>query len=357
MIKLGVYYIIVFSLFFFVCEVGITVGIRESFEERERSYLSPYACLSSETRGRQHPLASRDDMRTDFQRDRDRIIHCKSFRRLMHKTQVFLSPEHDHYRTRLTHTLEVCQVSRAIARALLLNEDLCEAVALGHDLGHTPFGHAGERVLIKCYDPDFSHCKQSLRVADKLENLNLTYEVLDGILNHSGNSNALTLEGTIVKYADRIAYINHDIDDAVRGGIISLEDIPTELRKTLGDTSSTRINTMVRAIVSSSAGKPEITMDPEIYEATMELRAFLFGNVYTNSEAKAEEGKAERLTEALYHHFCEHPEEMPADYVMIANAEGVERAVCDFIASMTDRYAISVYKKIFVPETWSKNNG
>ena len=181
------------------------MGIRESFEEREKTYLSPYACLSSETRGRQHPLASRDDMRTDFQRDRDRIIHCKSFRRLMHKTQVFLSPEHDHYRTRLTHTLEVCQVSRAIARALLLNEDLCEAVALGHDLGHTPFGHAGERVLTRCYDPGFSHCKQSLRVADKLENLNLTYEVLDGILNHSGDSNALTLEGTIVKYADRIS--------------------------------------------------------------------------------------------------------------------------------------------------------
>ena len=331
------------------------MGFRKYLEDREKEMLSPYACLSSESRGRQHPI-NEDDLRTDFQRDRDKIIHCKSFRRLMHKTQVFLSPEHDHYRTRLTHTLEVAQIARTVARSLRLNEDLCEAVALGHDLGHTPFGHAGERVLTRCYDEDFTHCKQSVRVADRLEDLNLTYEVLDGILNHSGSDKAITLEGCIVKYADRIAYINHDIDDAVRAGIIAHEDIPKSLRAELGETHSSRINTMVRAIISTSENKPEVVMDDGIYEAMMELRAFLFANVYTNPEAKGEEGKAERMLESLYLYFDEYPERMPDMYVDIANTEGVSRAVCDFVASMTDRYAINLYKKLFVPSVWGGND-
>lgn len=325
-------------------------NIRKYLEDREKEILSPYACLSSETRGRQHPI-SYDDLRTEFQRDRDRIIHCKSFRRLMHKTQVFLSPEHDHYRTRLTHTLEVQQVGRTIARSLSLNEDLVEAITLGHDLGHTPFGHAGERVLVRCYDPDFRHNKQSLRVADKLEKLNLTYEVLDGILNHSDGV-AFTLEGIIAKYADKIAYINHDIDDAVRAGVISTESIPKEIRNTLGQTHGQRINNMIRAVVSSSDGKGEISMEEEAYEATVELRKFLFANVYLNPEAKGEEGKAENLLETLFWYFTEKPEKMPVDYRKTVDEEGVGRAVCDFIAGMTDRYAINLYKEIYVPKVW-----
>lgn len=327
--------------------------VRQLLEEREKRDLSEYAALSVNTRGRQREI-SYDDMRTEYQRDRDRIIHCKSFRRLMHKTQVFLSPEHDHYRTRLTHTLEVSQIARTIARSLRLNEDLCEAISLGHDLGHTPFGHAGERVLKRCYDENFTHCKQSLRVVDRIEALNLTYEVRNGILCHAGDDIADTLEGVIVKFADRIAYINHDIDDAVRAGILLPEDIPTELCELLGHTHGERINTMVRSVVSSSLDKNEISMEPDIYKATMRLRAFLFQNVYTNPEAKGEEGRAASMLETLYYYFIEHPRELPHEFENTASEEGVSRAVCDYISGMTDRYAINLYKELFIPKVWGR---
>lgn len=324
--------------------------IRAQLEEREKATLSPYATLSTATKGREKPLTP-DDMRTEFQRDRDRIIHCKAYRRLMHKTQVFLSPEHDHYRTRLTHTLEVTQIARTIARSLMLNEDLTEAIALGHDLGHTPFGHAGERVLQTCYDRSFTHCKQSLRVVDKLEALNLTYEVRDGILKHAGADVAVTPEGRIVKFADRIAYINHDIDDAIRAGILSVEDIPYSLRQTFGEQHGERINTMVRGVVQAS-GEGEICMDDSLYSAMMELRAFLFERVYTNPEAKGEECKAEAMLLSLYEYFQENPDEMPAEFRITALAEGIPRAVCDYISGMTDRYAINLYKELFIPKVW-----
>lgn len=324
--------------------------IRTMLEEREKATLSSYATLSSATKGREKPLTP-DDMRTEFQRDRDRIIHCKAYRRLMHKTQVFLSPEHDHYRTRLTHTLEVTQIARTIARSLMLNEDLTEAIALGHDLGHTPFGHAGERVLQACYDREFTHCKQSLRVVDKLEALNLTYEVRDGILKHAGEDVAETPEGRIVKFADRIAYINHDIDDAIRAGILSAEDIPYSLRKMLGEQHGQRINTMVRGVVQASRDG-EIRMDDALYEATMDLRAFLFARVYTNPEAKGEEVKAESMLLSLYEYFQENPDEMPAEFRITALAEGISRAVCDYISGMTDRYAINLYRELFIPKVW-----
>lgn len=327
--------------------------IREMLEERERQELSPYATLSQNTRGRRAPL-SPDDMRTEFQRDRDRILHCKSFRRLMHKTQVFLSPEHDHYRTRLTHTLEVAQIGRTIARALRLNEDLCEAIALGHDLGHTPFGHAGERVLQRCYRESFSHCGQSLRVVDKLEALNLTYEVRNGILCHAGDTLADTPEGVIVKFADRIAYINHDIDDALRAGILRLDDIPEELRRELGETHGVRIDTMVRSVVAASTGRAEIAMEPAVYRATMRLRAFLFERVYTNPEAKGEEGRAEAMLETLYRYFADHPRELPEEFAPTVEEEGIARAVCDYISGMTDRYAINLYKSLFIPRVWGQ---
>lgn len=328
--------------------------IKEMLEARERESLSPYATLSENTKGRHCPL-SEDTMRTEFQRDRDRIIHCKAFRRLMHKTQVFLSPEHDHYRTRLTHTLEVAQIARTVARSLSLNEDLCEAIALGHDLGHTPFGHAGERVLQRCFDPAFDHCKQSLRVVEKLENLNLTYEVRNGILCHAGEVYADTLEGVIVKYADRIAYINHDIDDAIRAGILKPSDLPVALTDTLGRTHGERIQTMVDSIIRSSIGQNGILWEDDVLNKTMQLRAFLFENVYTNPEAKGEEGRAEALLEALYRHFVAHPDEMPKEYQPTVEAEGVPRAVCDYISGMTDRYAINLYKSIFIPRAWGQN--
>ncbi len=329
------------------------MSVREIIEERERRELSPYAKLSSQTEGRLQPL-ERDDLRTDFQRDRDRIIHSKSFRRLMHKTQVFLSPEHDHYRTRLTHTFEVTQIARSIARSLRLNEDLTEAIALGHDLGHTPFGHAGERLLQRCYDPEFTHCKQSLRVVDYIDRLNLTHEVRDGILCHAGESKAQTLEGIIVKYADRIAYINHDIDDACRAGILNIEDIPVDIRRVLGNTHSKRIDTMIRSVVRQSEGKNEISMESDIWEATCALRAFLFDTVYVHPEAKGQEGKAEKMLEILFEYFCENPAMLPKEYIETVFCEGAERAVCDYIAGMTDRYAINVYKSLFIPKVWGE---
>ena len=330
-------------------------GICEAFLERERHLLSRYAHLTADTRGRTHPYTP-CPTRTEYQRDRDRILHSKSFRRLMHKTQVFFSPIEEHYRTRMTHTLEVTQIARIIARALRLNEDLVEAAALGHDLGHTPFGHAGEAALRKCYDPQFAHYEQSLRVVDVLENdgqgLNLTYEVRDGILNHTGDCMASTLEGVIVKFADRIAYINHDIDDACRAGILSPDALPRHLTALLGTNHSERINTMVTAVIEASTDRPEIVMRADAYEAMMELRAYLTDHVYTNSLAKAEEEKAKELLISLYRYYQAHPGEMPALYRQILERDGVDRAVCDFVAGMTDRYAVDLYRKLFVPEVW-----
>lgn len=325
--------------------------VKEMLNRRERTELSEFAFLSENTAGRKEPTTA-DELRTEFQRDRDRIIHSKAFRRLMHKTQVFLSPRAEHYRTRLTHTLEVSQIARTIARSLRLNEDLTEAVALGHDLGHTPFGHAGERVLQEKYSADFTHCKQSLRVAERIENLNLCAEVLDGIVNHAGSDVASTLEGRIVKFADRIAYINHDIDDAIRGGILTNEDIPHSLRAALGENHSQRINTMVCAVVEESEGKNDILMKPQTWDALMELRSFLFSAVYTNPIAKGEEVRAEAMLAAMYDFFCENPDLLPTEYRCIAMEEDVGRAVTDYISGMTDRYAIDEYKKYFIPEVW-----
>ncbi len=327
--------------------------------EREHTYLSEFACLSENTRGREQ-LTPPCTTRTEFQRDRDRIIHCKAFRRLMHKTQVFLCPEDDHYRTRLTHTLEVAQIARTIARGLRLNEDLTEAAALGHDLGHTPFGHAGEQVLQECYSPDFTHYRQSLRVVDKLENdgmgLNLTYEVRDGILNHAGENQADTLEGRIIKFADRIAYINHDIDDAIRGRILRIEDIPAEILELLGRTHSQRIATLVNDIITSSTGQNDILMTPEIGKAMMDLRAFLFENVYRNPDAKGEEIRAKDMLRRMYEYLVKNPDKIPREERRIyGETDSVERRVCDYIAGMTDRYAISVFENLFIPKVWKVN--
>ena len=329
--------------------------ICEIFLERERQSLSPYAFLTADTAGRDHPCTPCTN-RTEFQRDRDRIIHSAAFRRLMHKTQVFLAPAEDHYRTRLTHTLEVTQIARGIARALRLNEDLAEAAALGHDLGHTPFGHAGEQALQHCYDPGFRHYKQSLRVVERLEKdgrgLNLTREVRDGIVNHTGKHMASTLEGVIVKFADRIAYINHDIDDACRAGILTLDDIPADLLRVLGRGHSERINTMVTSVITASENSPVITMTEEVGEATDRLRAFLFDRVYRNPVAKGEESKAKELLFRLFEYFCQNPERMPELYVRNLEEEGVGRCVCDYLAGMTDRYAIELYRALYIPRVW-----
>ncbi len=334
--------------------------IRDVFLEREKKELSEYAFLTSDTRGRDYPYIPCEN-RTEFQRDRDRIIHSQSFRRLMNKTQVFLAPAGDHYRTRMTHTLEVTQIARIIARALRLNEDLTEAAALGHDIGHTPFGHAGEYAMQQCYDPEFTHYKQSLRVVEKLENdgagLNLTWEVRDGILNHTGKCMASTLEGVIVKFADRIAYINHDIDDACRAGILKIEDIPKELRDILGEKHSQRINTMVTSVIRASSGRPQIAMEPEIQQATDKLRSFLFENVYLNPIAKAEEGKSKELLMRLFEYYVKHPDKIPELYRRRIESDSVERCVCDFIAGMTDRYAIDIYCDLFVPRVWRGARG
>lgn len=329
--------------------------IRDLFLENEKNTLSPYACLTSESRGREKPLEP-CGVRTDFQRDRDRILHSQSFRRLMNKTQVFLAPVGDHYRTRMTHTLEVTQIARIIARSLRLNEDLTEAAALGHDIGHTPFGHAGEFAMQKCFDENFTHYRQSLRVVERLENngegLNLTWEVRDGIVNHTGKNMAATLEGVIVKYADRIAYINHDIDDACRAGILTIEDIPEDIRRALGDRHSERINNMVTSIIRESTDKPYIKMEPYIQEASDKLRDFLFERVYRNPVAKSEEKKAQEMLMRLFDHFVKHPDEMPAFYRGNCENESVERCVCDFLSGMTDRYAIEVYSGLYVPKVW-----
>ncbi len=332
--------------------------VAEMFCEREKGVLSKYAFLTSNSRGRAKPCAPCPN-RTEFQRDRDRILHSKSFRRLMHKTQVFLFPQDEHFRTRMTHTLEVTQIARIIARALRLNEDLCEAGALGHDLGHTPFGHSGEKAMQMFYSPDFTHYKQSVRVVEKLENdgegLNLTYEVRDAILNHSGNNEASTLEGRIVNLADRIAYVNHDIDDAIRGGVLSIDDIPKELISTLGKGHGERINNMVSSVITASKEQNCIKMTEEIGQATNELRTFLFNNVYHNKIAKGEEDKAIEMLRILFEYFVKHPNEMPAIYQKNLENESIERCVCDYVASMTDRYAIDLFRELYVPAMWRRH--
>lgn len=330
------------------------MNAREISEQNERLILCNKAMFSSETAGRKLP-ETESDLRTCYQRDRDRIIHCKAFRRLKHKTQVFLSPESDHYRTRLTHTLEVAQIARTIARALRLNEDLTEAIALGHDLGHTPFGHAGERALQELTSTGFTHYEQSVRVCEKIEKngrgLNLTAEVLDGILHHTRGEEAHTLEGRIVRTADRVAYINHDIDDAVRAGVIAESDIPRDIVRALGDTKSHRINTLVESIVQNSDGT--IRMDAETEKYYDKLHEFLFESVYKNPVAKSEETKVSGIVEGLIKYFFKNPEKMPEEYLKIAAAEGKERAVTDYIAGMTDHYAVTVFSDIYIPKAWS----
>lgn len=333
--------------------------IRENIEFLERTYLSPFATLSENSKGRerQEPQC---DIRPVFQRDRDRILHCKSFRRMKYKTQVFLSPRGDHYRTRLTHTLEVSQNARTIAKALRLNEDLAEAVALGHDLGHAPFGHAGERILNEICQGGFRHNEQSVRMVEKLEKdgrgLNLTWEVRDGILNHQTHLMPSTMEGKIVRLSDKIAYINHDIDDAIRARVLMEEDIPLEYREVLGDTSRKRLDTLIHNIVTNSLGKNDICMSPEVESAMRGLRKFMFDHVYLNTVAKREEDRAEDLLRRLFGYYRVHIELLPAmNRQMIAAGEAEERAVCDYIAGMTDRFAIARFEDVFMPKAWQVN--
>lgn len=331
--------------------------VRESLEALEEQYLSPYASLSRSTTGRdrQENLC---DIRPEYQRDRDRILHCKSFRRLKHKTQVFLAPEGDHYRTRLTHTLEVSQIARTIAKSLRLNESLTEAIALGHDLGHTPFGHSGEAVLNKICREGFSHYTQSVRVVEVLEKngrgLNLTKEVRDGILNHRTAGHPSTLEGCIVRLADKIAYINHDIDDAIRARIFVEGDLPKGYTDILGHSVRDRLNNMIHDIITQSLDKPAILMSPGMEEAMMGLRTWMFDHVYGGGIAKAEEGKAQQLIEALYEYYMEHADRLPPEYLQMMEErnETKERVVCDYIAGMSDIYAIDKFEELFVPKAW-----
>ena len=331
--------------------------IRENLEKMEHELLSPYATLSENSIGRDYP-EPQCDIRPVFQRDRDRIVHSKAFRRLKNKTQVFLEPKGDHYRTRLSHTLEVSQNARTIAKALRMNESLVEAIALGHDLGHTPFGHAGESVLNKLCSDGFKHSEQSVRIVEKLEKdgegLNLTWEVRDGILNHQTSTMPSTLEGKIVRFSDKIAYINHDIDDAIRGHIMTEEDIPTDIRDALGYTSKERLNKLIHNIITNSMGANDIKMEPEIERAMRDLREFMFVHVYTNPKAKGEESKAKDLVERLFYFYMDHTEEMPLFYQrMLSEGEKKDRVVCDYIAGMTDQYAIEKFRQYFVPMAWS----
>ncbi len=329
--------------------------IREELEQEEYARLAPYAAHAAESKGRPNPDEP-CDVRTCFQRDTDRILHSKSFRRLMHKTQVFLQPEGDHYRTRMTHTLEVARIARTIARGLKLNEDLTEAAAFGHDLGHTPFGHAGEYALRDIYEGGFHHNEQSLRVVDYLEKngsgLNLSYEVRMGIVGHTGPQIPETLEGQIIRYADRIAYINHDIDDAMRAGILTNEEIPSSISDVLGGTHKLRINTLVTDLIAASQGQPTLQMHPEIIRTMENLRDFMFEKVYRNPVAKGEEGKAKDIVKRLYEYYLANPKAMSAEYLRIADEEGVARAVVDYIAGMTDKYAIYKFSEIFIPTAW-----
>ncbi len=332
------------------------MNIRENLEQLEIEYLSPYAAHSRESGGRlkeEEPC----DIRPVYQRDRDRILHSKSFRRLKDKTQVFLIPEGDHYRTRLTHTLEVSQNARTIAKALRMNEDLVEAIALGHDLGHTPFGHAGERALNAVCPYGFIHSEQSVRIVDVLEKngqgLNLTMEVRDGIRNHQTKGEPFTLEGKIVRMSDKIAYIHHDMDDAIRAGILKESDVPKEIGDVIGYTTGERLDHFIHDLVSTSYGKNEISMSPPVAEALKKLREFMFERVYRNPEAKSQEGKAEMLIQTLYNYYRHHLELLPQDLLaLLEGGETEERIVCDYISSMTDRFAIAKYEEIYIPKSW-----
>ncbi len=333
------------------------MNIRESLEQWEKEYLSPYAALSMHSKGRlkeEEPC----DIRPVFQRDRDRILHSKSFRRLKDKTQVFLTPEGDHYRTRLTHTLEVSQNARTIAKALQLNEDLVEAIALGHDLGHTPFGHAGERALDRVCPYGFSHSDQSVRTVDVLEKggigLNLTFEVRDGIRNHQTSGEPATLEGKIVRFSDKIAYIHHDMDDAIRGGILTERDVPKEIGDVIGYTTGERLDCFIHDLVTNSYGKNDIMMSEPVAKAMKDLRHFMFENVYTNKNAKSEEAKAEMLMETLYEYYLKNFDKLPQDLKNLVDKNGdpKERIVCDYVGAMTDRFAIAMYEELYIPKSW-----
>ena len=328
--------------------------IRVLTENLEKETLSPYATLSTESVGREKQ-EEKCELRTDFQRDRDRIIHCKAFRRLKHKTQVFLSPESDHYRTRLTHTLEVAQIARTIARALRFNEDLTEAIALGHDLGHTPFGHAGERALATIYPGGFTHYAQSVRVCRVIEKngngLNLTHEVLDGIMNHTKGEWPHTPEGKIVRFSDRIAYINHDIDDAITAGVFSEESIPIEYRQVLGFRKSERINTLVKSIVENTE-KDDVKMDERTQKAYEDLHTFMYDSVYLNPIVKFEETKVDGIVRGIYDYLLKNPDKLDDEYKLIREREGVERAAVDYISGMTDHFAVSMYSDIYIPKEW-----
>ena len=333
------------------------MNIRETREAWEETYLSPYAALSGRTQGRdrkEEPC----DIRTEYQRDRDRILHCKAFRRLKHKTQVFLAPEGDHYRTRLTHTLEVAQIARTISRSLRLNEDLTEAIALGHDLGHTPFGHSGEAVLDQICEDGFTHYEQSVRIVEVLEKdgkgLNLTWEVRDGILNHRTAGHPSTLEGAIVRLSDKIAYINHDIDDAIRARMFAEEELPKEYTDVLGNSVRERLNRMIRDLILNSMDQPQIIMSSDMEEAMKGLRRWMFEHVYRNDIPKAEESKAQEMIARLYEYYMKHADRLPMEYILLmVNGEKKSRVVCDYIAGMSDIYAIDRFEALFVPKRWN----
>ncbi len=332
--------------------------VREELERLEHKRLNPLAAFSDESKGRPTPEEPRgNDVRTCYQRDTDRIVHSKAFRRLMHKTQVFLRPEGDHYRTRMTHTIEVARIARTIARDLGLNEDLAEGIAMGHDLGHTPFGHAGEAALSECLGKPFRHNEQSLRVVDVLENdgrgLNLTYEVRMGILGHTGPRVPETLEGQIVRRSDQIAYVNHDIDDAIRAGILTNEDIPNSISEVLGHSHRERIDTLVSDLIFSSREAGAVVLSPAVDQALADLRAFMFDRVYRNPVAKGEESKAKGMLQRMFEYYCRHPEALPEDFQPQLSFDGMERTVCDYIAGMTDKYAVDKYTEIFIPAGWN----
>ena len=333
--------------------------LREDLEQREKQMLSPFATKAADTAGRAEP-EEKCPFRTDFQRDRDRILHSKAFRRLMHKTQVFLAPEGDHYRTRLTHTLEVSQIARSIARGLALNEDLAEAIAMGHDLGHTPFGHNGEQSLDERHKNGFKHNEQSLRVVELLENsegrqgMNLTFEVRDGILKHTGDQIPLTPEGQIVRISDRIAYINHDIDDALRSGVINASELPADCVRVMGDNHRTRINTLVSDAIETSDGKQTVGISEEKWFYMNKLRDYMFENVYHSNKVKREEEleKIHNMIFTLYDYYEERPQELPEESREMIDAFGLQEVIKDYIAGMTDRYAVNLFKEIFVPKGW-----
>ena len=332
--------------------------VREELEWQEHKRLNPRAAFADQSKGRPRQEEPRaEDVRTCYQRDIDRIVHSKSFRRLMHKTQVFLQPEGDHYRTRMTHTLEVTRIAKTITRALGLNEDLAEAIAMGHDLGHTPFGHAGEAALTECWGRPFRHNEQSLRVVDILEKdgqgLNLCNEVREGIVGHTGPVIPTTREGQIVRRADQIAYVNHDIDDAIRAGILTAEDIPRDIAAILGENQRDRINTLVCDMIFTSREAGSICMTPEIQKALADLRSFMFARVYHHPVAKGEESKARDMLQMLFRFYVDHPEQLPADFQPQLSFDGLGRTVCDYIAGMTDNYAIEKFNEIFVPSGWN----